>query len=153
MIDQATIRAVEASIYAAGYPTDAAAALLIELDGALGAGARAGRETVEALCRSNGARTVRVARDEAERAKLWQGRKKAFGAMGRVSAHLVVQDAVVPRTKLPKYWPKFTKLANDIACESATSFTPATAICIRTSHMTDRIPTRRRACTSRWARS
>jgi FAD/FMN-containing dehydrogenase len=43
---------------------------------------------------------VRVARDEAERARLWQGRKKAFGAMGRISPHLVVQDAVVPRTRL-----------------------------------------------------
>ena len=52
--------------------------------------------------RANGARTVRVARDEVERARLWQGRKKAFGAMGRMSSHLVVQDAVVPRTKLPE---------------------------------------------------
>ena len=57
--------------------------------------------TVEKLCLGAGARTVRVARDEAERARLWQGRKKAFGAMGRISPHLVVQDAVVPRTKLP----------------------------------------------------
>jgi FAD/FMN-containing dehydrogenase len=56
---------------------------------------------VERLCRENGARTVRVARDEAERVKLWQGRKKAFGAMGRIASHLVVQDAVVPRTRLP----------------------------------------------------
>jgi FAD/FMN-containing dehydrogenase len=53
-------------------------------------------------CRDAGARDVRVARDDAERAKLWQGRKKAFGAMGRISSHLVVQDAVVPRTKLPE---------------------------------------------------
>ena len=45
---------------------------------------------------------MRVARDEVERTRLWQGRKKAFGAMGRVSSHLVVQDAVVPRTKLPE---------------------------------------------------
>jgi glycolate oxidase subunit GlcD len=101
MIDQATIRAVEASIYAAGYPTDAAAALLIELDGAT-AGIERDVATVEGLCKANGARTVRIARDEVERAKLWQGRKKAFGAMGRVSSHLVVQDAVVPRTKLPE---------------------------------------------------
>jgi glycolate oxidase subunit GlcD len=100
MIDQATIRAVESSIYAAGYPTDAAAALLIELDGAL-AGLEVDVATVEALCTTHGARTVRVARDEAERTRLWQGRKKAFGAMGRVSSHLVVQDAVVPRTQLP----------------------------------------------------
>jgi glycolate oxidase subunit GlcD len=101
MIDQATIRAVESSIFAAGYPTDAAAALLIELDGAL-AGLEADVATVESLCMANGARTVRIAREEAERARLWQGRKKAFGAMGRVSSHLVVQDAVVPRTRLPE---------------------------------------------------
>ena len=101
MIDQATIRAVESSIYAAGYPTDAAAALLIELDGAA-AGIEQDVATVEALCKRYGARTVRIARDEVERARLWQGRKKAFGAMGRVSSHLVVQDAVVPRTKLPE---------------------------------------------------
>ncbi len=100
MIDQPTIRAVEASIYAAGYPTDAAAALLIEVDGAL-AGLEHDVTTVEAVCSANGARTVRVARDDAERARLWQGRKKAFGAMGRVSSHLVIQDAVVPRTRLP----------------------------------------------------
>jgi FAD/FMN-containing dehydrogenase len=101
MIDQATIVAVESSIYAAGYPTDAAAALLIELDGAA-AGLERDVATVESLCKDNGARTVRIARDDAERTRLWQGRKKAFGAMGRVSSHLVVQDAVVPRTKLPE---------------------------------------------------
>ncbi len=101
MIDQATIRAVESSIYAAGYPTDAAAALLIELDGAA-AGLEHDVATVESLCKEHGARTVRIARDEAERARLWQGRKKAFGAMGRVAPHLVVQDAVVPRTALPR---------------------------------------------------
>ncbi|HEY2855736.1 MAG TPA: FAD-linked oxidase C-terminal domain-containing protein [Gemmatimonadaceae bacterium] len=101
MMDAPTIRAVEASIYAAGYPTDAAAVLLVELDGAL-AGLDADVATVVRLCRDAGAREVRVARDDAERAKLWQGRKKAFGAMGRISSHLVVQDAVVPRTKLPE---------------------------------------------------
>ncbi len=101
MIDQATIRAVESSIYAAGYPTDAAAALLIEVDGAL-SGLEHDVATIETLCRDNGARSVRIARDEVERTKLWQGRKKAFGAMGRLAPHLVVQDAVVPRTRLPE---------------------------------------------------
>ena len=100
MMDAATIRAVEASIYAAGYPADAAAVLLIELDG-FEAGLDEDVATVVSMCTSAGARTVRVARDEAERMKLWQGRKKAFGAMGRISPHLVVQDAVVPRTRLP----------------------------------------------------
>jgi glycolate oxidase subunit GlcD len=100
MMDAATIQAVEASIYAAGYPTDAAAVLLIELDGAA-AGIDDDARRVAAFCTDAGARGVRVATDPVERARLWQGRKKAFGAMGRLSSHLVVQDAVVPRTKLP----------------------------------------------------
>jgi FAD/FMN-containing dehydrogenase len=74
--------------------------LLIELDG-LAAGLDRDVEHVVAICRDAGARGVRVARDEAERGKLWQGRKKAFGAMGRIARHLFVQDAVVPRTQLP----------------------------------------------------
>jgi glycolate oxidase subunit GlcD len=100
MMDQATIRAVEASIYAAGYPTDAAAVLLAEVDG-LEAGLDADVRTIEQCCRDAGARDVRIASTDTQRAKLWQGRKKAFGALGRIAPHLVVQDAVVPRTKLP----------------------------------------------------
>ena len=100
-MDGPTIRVVEDSIYAAGYPRDAEAILLIELDG-LEAGVIADLETVRHICASGGARNVRVARDDAERLKLWQGRKKAFGAMGRLAPHLIVQDAVIPRTKLPE---------------------------------------------------
>ncbi|MFL5560693.1 MAG: FAD-linked oxidase C-terminal domain-containing protein [Gemmatimonadaceae bacterium] len=100
MMDNPTIRAVEASVYAAGYPADAAAVLLIELDG-LAAGLDADVDRVASICRHAHARGVRIAADAAERARLWQGRKKAFGAMGRVAPHLVVQDAVVPRTQLP----------------------------------------------------
>lgn len=100
-MDGPTIRVVEDSIYAAGYPRDAEAILLIELDG-LEAGVESDLKTVQEVCTTGGARNVRVARDEAERQKLWQGRKKAFGAMGRLSPHLVVQDAVIPRTRLPE---------------------------------------------------
>ncbi len=100
-MDGPTIRVVEDSIYAAGYPRDAEAILLIELDG-LEAGVTADLETVRRICGSGRARNVRVARDDAERMKLWQGRKKAFGAMGRLAPHLIVQDAVIPRTKLPE---------------------------------------------------
>lgn len=100
MMDQATIRAVEASIYSAGYPVDAAAVLLLEIDG-LADGIDEDAERLRTICLESGARAVRVARDEGERTRLWQGRKKAFGAMGRVSSHLVVQDAVIPRTRLP----------------------------------------------------
>jgi glycolate oxidase subunit GlcD len=101
MMDGPTIRAVEASIYAAGYPADAAAVLLIELDGPA-AGMELDVERVTSHCRDAGARSVRVASDPAERARLWQGRKKAFGAMGRIAPDLVVQDAVIPRTRLPE---------------------------------------------------
>ena len=110
MMDSATIRAVEASIYAAGYPVDAAAVLLIELDGFEGGLADA-VSTVVALCNDAGARAVRVAKDDAERAKLWQGRKKAFGAMGRLSRDLVVQDAVVPRSALPDVLETISEIA------------------------------------------
>ena len=111
MMDNATIRAVEASIYAAGYPVDAEAILLIELDG-LAAGLEADVARIEAMCTTAGARTVRVARDDAERARLWQGRKKAFGAMGRISSHLVVQDAVIPRTRLPELLATIREIAD-----------------------------------------
>ena len=101
MMDAATIQAVEASIYAAGYPTDAAAILLIEIDGAAaGLGEDAAR--VARFCTDAGARAVRAATDPTDRARLWQGRKKAFGAMGRLAPHLAIQDAVVPRTRLPQ---------------------------------------------------
>jgi len=100
MMDQACVAAVEASIYAAGYPTDAAAVLLVELDGQPDA-VEAEAATVEAILRRHGARAVRSASSAADRARLWQGRKKAFGAMGRIAPDLAVQDAVVPRSALP----------------------------------------------------
>src|SRR3954470_23989452 len=100
-MDGPTIRVVEDSIYAAGYPRDAEAVLLVELDG-LEAGVTADLESVRKICLEGGARNVKVARDDAERMKLWQGRKKAFGAMSRMAPHLIVQDAVIPRTRLPE---------------------------------------------------
>jgi glycolate oxidase subunit GlcD len=99
LMDAATIHAVESSIYAAGYQKDAAAVLLVEVDGAE-AGLDEDVQAVERMCRESGARGVRIASDPLERARLWQGRKKAFGAMGRLAPHLAVQDAVVPRTRL-----------------------------------------------------
>jgi glycolate oxidase subunit GlcD len=98
-MDGALIRVVESSVYAAGYPADAEAVLLIEVDG-VHAGLDADVDRIRELCSSCNARNVRVARDDTERMRLWQGRKKAFGAMGRLAPHLVVQDAVIPRTKL-----------------------------------------------------
>jgi glycolate oxidase subunit GlcD len=100
MMDRACVAAVEASIYAAGYPTDAAAVLLVELDGQADA-VEAEAVTVREILMDRGARAVRSASTAGDRARLWQGRKKAFGAMGRIAPDLAVQDAVVPRSALP----------------------------------------------------
>jgi glycolate oxidase len=98
MLDGPMLRMVEAATHA-GYPIDAAAVLLIEVEGLI--------ESVEEqtiaiseVCRECGASEVRVAQSEEERALLWKGRKNAFGAIGRVSPTYYVQDGVVPRTKV-----------------------------------------------------
>ena len=101
IVDAATIRAVEASVYAAGYPTDAGAALVVEFDGTE-AGLDEDARRAEICCREAGATDVQHAVDEAHREALWKGRKKAFGAMGRIAPDLLVQDATVPRTRLPE---------------------------------------------------
>ncbi|HET6669725.1 MAG TPA: FAD-linked oxidase C-terminal domain-containing protein, partial [Pyrinomonadaceae bacterium] len=101
MMDREIIRAVEASVFAVGLPLDIGAALLIELDG-LDAGMDAEAERVRGICLSYGARNCRLARDEAERKKLWAARKGAFGAIGRIAPDSMIQDAVVPRSRLPE---------------------------------------------------
>ncbi len=101
MMDQSCIRAVEDSVYAAGYPRDAAAVLLVELDGRADPAVAADAASIEEILKAHGARAVRTAADARERERLWLGRKKPFGAMGRLSRDLVVQDAVVPRSALP----------------------------------------------------
>lgn len=100
MMDGVMLRMVEEATHA-GYPMDAAAILLIELAGPREE-IRPQLGTVRDICLANGAREVRVAEDDAQRALLWKGRKNAFGAIGRVSPTYYVQDGVVPRSKLPK---------------------------------------------------
>ena len=109
MIDQTTIIAVE-DAFGCGYPRDAAAALLIELDG-LQYGMEGQAERVMAACRDSGAREVRAARDEAERQLLWKGRKSAFGAYGRISPAYMVMDGVIPRTRLPQVLTRVNEIA------------------------------------------
>jgi len=101
MMDREIIRAVEASVFAAGLPPDAGAALLIELDG-IEAGLDDEARKVTSICMEYGARNCRLARDETERKKLWAARKGAFGAIGRISPDSMIQDAVVPRSRLPE---------------------------------------------------
>ena len=100
MVDREAIKAIEASAYAAGLPTDIEGMLVIEFDGRR-AGLGTDAERAAAICTRGGAREVRRARDSAERQKMWYARKKAFGAMGRLAPDILVQDAVVPRSKLP----------------------------------------------------
>jgi glycolate oxidase len=98
MMDARITRAVE-DFVGAGYPRDAQAVLLAEIDGLAG-GVREQVEQVRAVAKANGARGVRVAADDAERALLWKGRKSAFGAIARIAPDYYLHDAVVPRTKL-----------------------------------------------------
>ncbi len=99
MMDNFTIRAVE-SVSKAGYPVDAAAVVLIEVDG-LAEEVEVAAEAAAEVCWSNGAVDVRLAKDDAERARLWAGRKGAFGALGRLTPDYYTVDGVVPRTRLP----------------------------------------------------
>ena len=98
MLDGVMLRMVEEATHA-GYPMDAAAVLLIELEGIREA-VEEQVEQVRQACEICGAREFRVARTAEERDLLWKGRKNAFGAVGRVSPTYYVQDGVVPRTKI-----------------------------------------------------
>lgn len=100
MMDQLTIEAVEKGC-PSGYPTDAAAVLLVEIEGVREHVERA-MTLVQSICSQNGARQVKVAKDEAERQLLWKGRKGAFGALGLLAPNYYVQDGVVPRSRLPE---------------------------------------------------
>ena len=100
MMDQGIIAALEEA-FSFGFPLDAAAVLLIEVDGLEVALDREARMITE-LCTQSGAREVRLSRTEEERALLWKCRKQAFGAIGRLAPSYCTQDGVVPRTKLPE---------------------------------------------------
>jgi len=98
MMDQGIVRAVETFAHA-GYPVEAAAVLLVEVDGTE-AGVAAQTREVEAAAAEHRASSSRVAADDAERGLLWKGRKSAFGAIAQIAPHYHLHDCVVPRTKL-----------------------------------------------------
>jgi glycolate oxidase len=100
MMDQLITQAVEAA-YHFGFPLDAGAVLIVELDG-LSAGLDKQAVRVIEICKRNRAREVRIAKNDEERALLWKCRKRAFGAIGRLSPNYLTQDGVVPRSKLPE---------------------------------------------------
>ena len=98
MLDGEMLRMVEEATHA-GYPMDAAAVLLIELEG-LVESVEEQTDQIREVCERCGAREFRVAKSAEERDLLWKGRKNAFGAVGRVSPSYYVQDGVVPRTQI-----------------------------------------------------
>ncbi|HEY9720734.1 MAG TPA: FAD-linked oxidase C-terminal domain-containing protein [Oscillatoriaceae cyanobacterium] len=100
LMDRAILQAVERA-FKFGFPLDAGAVLIIELDG-LEAGIDALKDQVIALCETHGAHEVRVARDAKQRAELWKARKRAVGAVGLLAPSKITMDGVIPRTRLPE---------------------------------------------------
>ena len=100
IMDNLVIRAVEESVHA-GYPTDAEAVLIVELDGVTEGMDEQAKRIVE-ICEKNGVVSSRRAKDANERAELWAGRRGAFGAVARLRPAYLVCDGTVPRTKLPE---------------------------------------------------
>ena len=120
MIDRATIRLVE-DAYGVGLPTEAAAALILEVEGfedeveaEIGIATRAAERT--------GAHEVRHARDEEERAGIWRARKGYYGALGRISPEVVAQDATVPRSKMPSVLVRIDEIAARHGLRQVTAF-------------------------------
>ena len=110
MMDQRAVEVVEAFANA-GYPTDAGAVLLVELDG-MPDGVATDVETVRRVAEANGVRSVRVAADDEERALLWKGRKNAFGAVARLKPDYYLHDTVVPRMRLQEVLDKVYEIAD-----------------------------------------
>src|SRR5690606_38643030 len=98
IMDRLAIEAAEASVNA-GYPRDAAALLIVELEGEQ-VQVEAEFTELQKVIEASGAQEVRIAHDDAERARIWKGRKGAFSAVGRLSPDYIVQDGVVPRSRL-----------------------------------------------------
>ncbi|CAN5535947.1 FAD-linked oxidase C-terminal domain-containing protein [soil metagenome] len=120
MMDNLSIRAAEGATNA-GYPQDAGAALVIELDGSE-TECEARFDQVVEMCEKGGAWKVRVAQDEAERALIWKTRKAAFAAMGRIAPNYYVQDSVIPRTRMASVLRRIEELSDEYDLKVANVF-------------------------------
>ncbi len=120
IMDKLSIEAAEAAT-GAGYPTDAGAALVVELDGP-DSECEAAFGEIKSICDRNGATGIRVAADEAERALIWKARKAAFAAMGRLAPNYYVQDSVIPRTLLPEVLTRIEELSREYDVRVANVF-------------------------------
>ncbi|MFH1141944.1 MAG: FAD-linked oxidase C-terminal domain-containing protein [Chloroflexota bacterium] len=120
MMDALTIQAVETAMRA-GYPQDAGAILLIEMDG-LTEEVEEAAQAVEDICRREGAREVRVAGEAAERERLWAGRKGALGALGVLAPNYYLMDGVVPRSRLPEVLRRVGEISSEVGLPIANVF-------------------------------
>jgi len=121
MMDQLAMQAVDKSNYHVGYPTDIDAVLLIEVDG-LAAGVESSANQIVEICTKHHVRQVEVALTDAQRALWWSSRKMAFGAMGRVSPDYIVQDGVIPRSKLTEVLACIDEIGNAAGLRIANVF-------------------------------
>lgn len=121
MMDQLAMQAVDKSNYHVGYPTDIEAVLLIEVDG-LAAGLEEDAQRIVEICEHNHVRMVKVAQDDDERALWWSSRKMAFGAIGRVSPDYIVQDGVIPRTRLTEVLQRIGEISRESGLPIANVF-------------------------------
>jgi len=120
IMDQTTIEAVETGS-PVGLPRDAEAVLIVEVEG-LREQTDHAMHLVRAICSRNGAREVRVAKDDAERQRIWKGRKGAFGAMGALAPNYYVQDGVVPRSRLPEMMRRVAEISKQFNLRIANVF-------------------------------
>ncbi|MGH7886543.1 MAG: FAD-binding oxidoreductase [Candidatus Binatia bacterium] len=120
IMDQTTIEAVERGA-PVGFPRDAEAVLIVEVEG-LSEHTERSMNLARAVCQRNGAREVRIAKDENERQLLWKGRKGAFGAMGALAPNYYVQDGVVPRSKLPEIMKRIAEISKEFNLRIANVF-------------------------------
>ena len=120
MMDAMIIKAVEDS-YACGYPRDAAAVLIIEVEGPT-AGLKEQATRIQEICMQTNCREIQEAKNNEERNLLWQGRRGAFGAVARLAPNYLVNDATVPRTKLPDALAKVAEITKTYNCEHGNVF-------------------------------
>ncbi|MCM3570359.1 FAD-linked oxidase C-terminal domain-containing protein [Neobacillus mesonae] len=121
MMDKTAIEGVEAAAFPVGHPKDIEAVLLIEVDG-ITAGINDQINLILDVCQKRNVREVKAARDEAERGRWWANRKTGFGAMGAISPDYLVQDGVIPRSKLPEVLAKINQISEENGLRIANIF-------------------------------
>ncbi|WP_374718053.1 FAD-binding oxidoreductase [Neobacillus sp.] len=121
MMDKIAIEGVEAAAFPVGHPKDIEAMLLIEVDG-ISAGINDQINQILDLCKKRNVREVKVAKDEQESNRWWANRKTGFGAMGAISPDYLVQDGVIPRSKLPEVLDRIQKVSEEYGLRIANIF-------------------------------